>query len=181
MQCPGGQGASGPARISFFQGQGAEFSRGVLGSQPDCRGGRGGRGLRRSGDRPRHRPSDAAAVPPGGPGDGGGGGPAAGAGSGRDVGGLFQPPDSLAGHFAGGHSRPGPPGVFRPAAHGLRQPALLHHRAGAGGPAGGQVLLFGDGDGPEGGGPADDGGARLRGLRGLHRVLHLLRPAPPAV
>ena len=40
MQCPGGQGASGPARISFFQGQGAEFSRGVLGSQPDCRGGR---------------------------------------------------------------------------------------------------------------------------------------------
>ena len=119
------------------------------------RGGlRGGRGLRRAGDRAGHRAADGGAGQAGREGGIHRAGPGATAGAGGDGGGPAQCGDRPRGRPAagpGGAHRGEVPGAH---AHGLRQPALQHHDAGADEACGHPQPHGADGAHPEGGGPA---------------------------
>ena len=168
-------------RLPLFQGQGAELSHCPLGTPVHCGTGRGGRNGRRAGDRPRRRSADPAAVSPGREGLRGGGGRTPEAHSGRYRGRIFQSGNSLGGRAEAGHSRSGEGEVRHSPPHGLRQPSLLYHLPHSHGAAGGGMLPLRHRHGAEGGRPAHRGEARHPGLRRLHRILPVLRPAGAAV
>jgi len=181
LRYSGHEAPAAGAWLSFFQGQGTEFSHRSLGAPVHRHGCRGGRNGRRAGDRSRHRPADPAAVPAGREGLRCGAGYPLKAHPGHHCGRIQQSGDHLGRCAEAGCGCPGAGKIRRTAAHGLRQSALLYYVPHSLRPAGGGLLRFRHRHGAKRGGPAHRRRPRRCRLQRFYRVLPVLRPTGAAV